>query len=94
MSSREADHKQYGKAVCRPISPRIWRLIQKNSGPIVRINPYELHIQDFEFYNELYSPTNKLDKYGWSTKLAGADGSSIATVPHDLHKLRRNALSP
>ena len=63
-------------------------------GPIVRINPYELHIIDPDFYDELYASDKKLDKYKWWTNLAGADGSSFSTVPHDLHRLRRGALNP
>jgi cytochrome P450 len=63
-------------------------------GPIVRINPYELHIIDPDFYNELYASSRNLDKYEWWTKLAAAEGSSFATVPHDLHRLRRGALNP
>lgn len=64
------------------------------AGPIVRINPYELHIIDPDFYNELYVSNKDLDKYRWWTNLAGADGSSFSTVPHDLHRLRRGALNP
>jgi hypothetical protein len=34
-------------------------------GPIVRINPDELHIDDPEYYEEIYgSTTRKRDKYG------------------------------
>ncbi|KAF4913756.1 Cytochrome P450 monooxygenase sdnE [Colletotrichum fructicola] len=74
----------------------IWRIedMHKKYGPIVRINPYELHIIDPEFYDELYSSNRKSDKYRWWTNLAGADGSSFSTVPHDLHRLRRGALNP
>ena len=60
----------------------------------MRINPYELHIIDPDFYNELYVSNRALDKYEWWIKLAGADGSSFSTVPHDLHRLRRGALNP
>lgn len=63
-------------------------------GPCVRINPYEIHINDPEFYDELYVHTKKLDKYKWWTNLAGADGSSFSTIPHELHRLRRGALNP
>ncbi|KAK6209990.1 cytochrome P450 [Colletotrichum tabaci] len=74
----------------------IWRIeeMHRKYGPIVRINPYELHIVDPDFYDELYSPGHKSDKYRWWTNLAGADGSSFSTVPHDLHRLRRGALNP
>ena len=64
------------------------------TGPIVRINPYEIHINDPEFFDDLYLHHKKLDKYRWWTNLSGADGSSFSTVPHDLHRLRRAALNP
>ncbi|KAJ6440648.1 putative thiol methyltransferase 2 [Purpureocillium lavendulum] len=63
-------------------------------GPCVRINPYEVHILDPDFYDELYVNTKRLDKYRWWTNLAGADGSSFSTITHDQHKLRRGALNP
>ncbi|KAK3343373.1 cytochrome P450 [Lasiosphaeria hispida] len=74
----------------------IWKIqeMHEQYGPIVRINPYELHILDADFYSELYACNRKLDKYRWWTNLAGADGSGFSTVPHDLHRLRRGALNP
>jgi cytochrome P450 len=69
-------------------------LTELTTGPIVRINPYELHIIDPDFFNELYASNRQLDKYKWWTNLAGADGSGFSTVPHVLHRLRRGALSP
>jgi cytochrome P450 len=53
-----------------------------------------LHINDPDFFDELYASNRQADKYRWWTNLAGADGSSFATVPHDLHRLRRGALNP
>ncbi|KND89070.1 Trichodiene oxygenase [Tolypocladium ophioglossoides CBS 100239] len=74
----------------------IWRIeaMHQKFGPCVRINPYEVHIVDPDFYDELYVSTKGLDKYKWWTNLAGAHGSSFATVPHDLHRLRRGVLKP
>jgi cytochrome P450 len=58
----------------------------------VRINPYELHIRDSEFYDELYS--GKQEKYSWWTKLAGSDGSTFASASTEVHRRRRGALNP
>jgi cytochrome P450 len=68
--------------------------LDKSTGPIVRINPEELHINDPEYYDELYgSATRKRDKYtGWVI-LAATPGSSFATVGHEHHRLRRGALN-
>lgn len=63
-------------------------------GPIVRINPDELHILDHEYYDEIYgSTTKKRDKYGPWVALAGTPGSSFSTVAHDHHRIRRGALN-
>ena len=62
-------------------------------GPIVRINPYELHINDPEYYDQLYN-SKKYDKYGWHVQQFGHPASSANTVAHHLHKMRRGAISP
>ncbi|KAL8792159.1 MAG: hypothetical protein Q9195_005255 [Heterodermia aff. obscurata] len=66
-------------------------------GPIVRINPYELHINDPFFHEKLYvrSSKGKTDKWGWSMGALAALGSSLfTTLPHDLHRMRRAAWAP
>ena len=61
----------------------------------MRVNPYELHISDPDYYDTLYSgPGSKRDKWGWQAKLFGNSLSMFGTVPHDLHRLRRGALNP
>ncbi|KAL9597628.1 MAG: hypothetical protein Q9219_005011 [cf. Caloplaca sp. 3 TL-2023] len=50
-------------------------------GPIVRINPNELHIYDPDFYDSLYNREGKWDK-------------SAYQVDHDLHRIRRAAINP
>jgi len=65
-------------------------------GPIIRINPYELHIVDPEYYDTLYASSasgEKRDKWHWSTKQFAAHGSGLATNDHDQHKVRRAALN-
>ncbi|ETN41890.1 uncharacterized protein HMPREF1541_03829 [Cyphellophora europaea CBS 101466] len=64
-------------------------------GPIIRINPYELHVRDPDFYEVLYSgPGQKRDKWWWSVDMFGNSSSGFGTVSHDLHRLRRSALNP
>ncbi|KAM0252120.1 hypothetical protein ACHAQJ_007860 [Trichoderma viride] len=67
-------------------------------GPIVRVNPYEIHIRDPDFCLEAFSPTKKLDKYGWWYRVFGGPGATVSTEHHDVHKGRRaafkNFLSP
>jgi cytochrome P450 len=65
------------------------------TGPIIRINPYELHVRDPDFYDVLYSgPGQKRHKWWWSVEMFGNSTSMFGTVSHDLHRLRRNALNP
>ncbi|KAF2089278.1 putative P450 monooxygenase [Saccharata proteae CBS 121410] len=68
--------------------------LHEKYGPIIRINPYELHVSDPEFTDELYGrPGRKQDKYDWSASMFGNSASVLATVPHDHHRIRRSALS-
>lgn len=62
----------------------------------MRINPYELHINDLEYYGEVYpGPTKRTNKWHWSVKMFGYDNDSeFATVDHDLHRRRRAPLAP
>jgi hypothetical protein len=64
------------------------------SGPIVRIVPDELHIQDSQFYETLYTKAGRVDKYDWMSGRFGCDTSVFTTAPDDLHRLRRGALNP
>ncbi|KAJ4387870.1 hypothetical protein N0V93_008473 [Gnomoniopsis smithogilvyi] len=69
--------------------------LHKQYGPIIRINPFEIHIADKTFYHTLYtSPAHRRDKWAFYAKQFGADDSVFSTVDHDLHRLRRTALNP
>lgn len=63
-------------------------------GPIVRINPSEVHIKDPTWYSELNASAPRIrDRPSWyPTPIA--DGSTASTVQHALHRHRRAALSP
>ncbi|KAK1758505.1 cytochrome P450 CYP542B3 [Echria macrotheca] len=70
--------------------------LHKKYGPVVRINPYEVHIGDAEFYSVLYpTTTNKRrDRWAFYARQFGAPGSGVGTVDHNLHRIRRSAINP
>ncbi|OBT77934.1 hypothetical protein VF21_04356 [Pseudogymnoascus sp. 05NY08] len=71
--------------------------LHKQYGPIIRITPFELHISDPEFYDEVYASSasnRKRNKYPLFYGSFGMDYSMFATIDHDLHKYRRAALNP
>ncbi|KAH6693344.1 putative cytochrome P450 [Leptodontidium sp. MPI-SDFR-AT-0119] len=64
-------------------------------GPIIRISPHELHVNDPDFYEELYAGgERRRNKYPWFVRLFGMTQGSLATIDHDHHRLRRNAINP
>lgn len=66
-------------------------------GPIIRISPYELHVETPDFYNELYAgpgSNNKRNKYQWFAKLFATPDGAFGTVDHDMHRMRRAAMNP
>ncbi|KAH8732199.1 putative P450 monooxygenase [Phaeosphaeriaceae sp. PMI808] len=64
-------------------------------GPVVRINPHELHVNDPDFYDELYTgQLRKRNKYQWSVNMFPSPDAMFATVDHDLHRRRRAAVAP
>jgi cytochrome P450 len=60
----------------------------------VRINPYELHIEDTDYYDGLYSRTLRLDKYEYGAGRFGNSTLVFTTSGHDIHAHRRAPLSP
>ena len=62
-------------------------------GPIVRITPDELHVQDSDFYEELYVKAGRGDKYEWMSGRFGNESSIFTTASSELHRTRRAALS-
>lgn len=62
-------------------------------GPIIRINPTEIHISDPDFYDIIYSQTrvNKEESFRYRF---GNPGSMFCTVEKDLHQKRRAAMTP
>ena len=81
--------------VCRKLCKSPWasQLTTLPWGPIIRISPYELHIDEPDYYEELYSykPRNK---YAFYVSQFGLPGSTFSTVDYRFHRVRRGALSP
>ncbi|OJD34608.1 cytochrome p450 [Diplodia corticola] len=70
------------------------RELHKRYGPIVRINPYELHVDDPDFYEQLYGGSGRrVEKLPWSAAMFGNDTSMIATVSQEHHRARRAPLN-
>ncbi|KAI1373545.1 cytochrome P450 [Hypoxylon crocopeplum] len=63
-------------------------------GPVVRINPREVHIKDPHFYDEVYAPASgKREKDSHFIGVFGSPTSMIATISHELHRVRRGMLN-
>jgi hypothetical protein len=63
-------------------------------GPIVRISPNELHIDDPDYYEELYSQHKPRNKSVFYLNQFGLDGSGFGTADYKLHRVRRAAINP
>ncbi|MCJ1436172.1 hypothetical protein MMC27_005550 [Xylographa pallens] len=69
--------------------------MHKKYGPIVRIAPNELHINDPDYFDEVFPGFQKpTDKAPSAASAFGNSLSIISTIPHNLHKMRRSSLNP
>lgn len=71
--------------------------LHKQYGPIIRLNPHEVHINDPDFYDEVYvgaASGKKRNKWAWLVDSFGIPDSTFSTVDHDVHRIRRAALNP
>lgn len=65
------------------------------AGPIIRITPDELHVNDIGFLDTVYAPSSKRrDKYEYQLRALRVPGGVGTTASYDVHKKRREALSP
>ncbi|KAL5610623.1 hypothetical protein FOBRF1_006740 [Fusarium oxysporum] len=74
----------------------LWKIeeMHRKYGPIVRVNADELHIHDPEFYSKVYAGSKRVNKYGPAVAAFAVPRATLATVDHDVHRLRRNILNP
>ncbi|KAK1513005.1 cytochrome P450 [Colletotrichum tamarilloi] len=75
---------------------RYWAEINRMhdvSGPIVRINPWEVHIRDPEFA-EAFKISRKTSRPWWYYRSNGPPNSVLQAGPHELHRMRREAILP
>ncbi|KAE9974721.1 hypothetical protein EG328_003678 [Venturia inaequalis] len=62
-------------------------------GPIIRITPTEIHVDDPDYYSILYERSGRLDKYAYMSGRFGFASDSSSTVDHETHRMRRKALN-
>ncbi|GAB1740061.1 hypothetical protein NU219Hw_g4981t1 [Hortaea werneckii] len=68
------------------------RDMHRRYGPIVRISPREVHIDDPAFFDTFYS-NSKLDKDAWFYRAFGDNGAAVGTASWEQHKARRGAMA-
>ncbi|CAO2651135.1 Nn.00g094320.m01.CDS01 [Neocucurbitaria sp. VM-36] len=75
-----------------------WEIARLHSiyGPIIRVNPWELHIADPEFYDKVYvsGSVRPTDNYELFARGVEFEGSHFLSTGHDLHRRRRKPLEP
>lgn len=73
------------------------RRLHDKYGPIIRLNPHEVHIDDPDFYDDVFTSSatgRKRERWGYLMAAFGLDDSTFSTLNHDLHHARRAALNP
>ncbi|KAI1163814.1 cytochrome P450 family protein [Nemania serpens] len=67
--------------------------MHRQYGPIIRINPQELHVYDPTFFDSVYSSSGKWEKPPYMVRSMDPGFSAFGTLDHDHHRLRRGALN-
>ncbi|PWY82160.1 putative benzoate 4-monooxygenase cytochrome P450 [Aspergillus heteromorphus CBS 117.55] len=69
--------------------------LHEEYGPVIRINPDEVHIHDPDFFDEVYNQTNgRAVKPQRVAEVFGPYPAAMGTQTHELHHIRRSALNP
>ena len=64
-------------------------------GPVIHIDPSELHVNDVQSYDEIYaSGPRRRDRYKWQIKSGNSAKAMGSTISRNLHRLRRAAVDP
>jgi hypothetical protein len=76
----------------------LWKIkeLHKQYGPIIRINPIHIHIDDPAYFTTIYaSYPHKRDRCGWYSHVGAKtfSGAMLETMDHDLHRSRRSAVA-
>ncbi|KAF2004225.1 putative cytochrome P450 [Amniculicola lignicola CBS 123094] len=66
--------------------------MHKEYGPVIRINPWEVHINDPAFMDTLWA-NSKMEKDPFYYRGFGAETSVVTAVTPAMHKLRRGAMA-
>ena len=78
-------------------SARHIEALHRQYGPIVRITPHELHVNDPEFFSELYGPSTRSKPIDKSVKFKyrfGIPNAAFSTTAAEQHQEPRAALNP
>ncbi|KAL2818345.1 cytochrome P450 [Aspergillus granulosus] len=68
--------------------------LHKQYGPIIRITPDEVHINDVGFLDTVYAPSMvRRDKYAYQLRSLRVPGGVGTTADYNLHKVRRESLA-
>lgn len=67
--------------------------MHKKYGPIVRVNPREVHIKDPDFFDEFYGSSRKLDKDGYFYRFTASQDAAFGTPSFSVHRQRRKAFN-
>lgn len=70
--------------------------MHKKYGPIVRIRPDVLHVNDPDYIEQIYTRAqgSRREKYKTTLRLLRTPGAILGTKDHDLHRSRRAVLNP
>lgn len=74
--------------------PLLIQFTHTSSGPIIRINPYEVHINDPDFYKKLYvgAIKGRSDEWYWSVSLPIFFSLRLYRFRSQWHKLNLGTL--